>query len=194
MSNPPTILNVALPVPLRRTFDYFAPKQGHTSTCIGCRVRVKFGSQTLVGIITSISDTSEYELSKLKEAEEILDETPCIPPELLDLCLWGAKYYHHALGEVLNTALPKRFREGLHIPVITGYQLTQEGKGLSENALKRAKKQQQLVTYLLQNHQASAQELKEQGISHSIINTLLEKHIIQETHLITAPTSSDKKY
>lgn len=193
MSNPLPILNVALPVPLRRTFDYLAPEQSPTSGTVGSRVRVKFGNQTLIGIIVSISDTSEYDLNKLREAEKILDETPCITPELLSLCLWGAKYYHHAIGEVLNTALPKRFREGLDIPVPTGYQLTVEGKGLSENALKRAKKQQQLVTYLLQHHQASTQDLKKQGISNSIINALLEKQIIREVPLITAPIPSDKK-
>jgi len=32
--------------------------------------------------------------------------------EILDFLFWSANYYHHPLGEVLSSALPKNLRQG----------------------------------------------------------------------------------
>jgi primosomal protein N' (replication factor Y) len=51
------VAHVALPVPLPRTFDYLLPDSMVASA--GCRVRVPFGKQQRVGIVVSVSETSE---------------------------------------------------------------------------------------------------------------------------------------
>jgi primosomal protein N' len=65
------VLQVALPLPLRKLFDYLyiaptdiiditnKPQQGQ-------RVIVPFGRQTLVGSVINITDKSEYPIEKLK--------------------------------------------------------------------------------------------------------------------------------
>lgn len=53
MSSPDDCLQVALPVPLPRLFDYRAPAPVGPSD-VGRRVRVPFGPRTLVGIVASV--------------------------------------------------------------------------------------------------------------------------------------------
>ena len=108
----PLYLNVALPVPLRSTFHYLPPSGEDTSACpIGARIKVPFGRQTLIGIITGYSHESEF-AEKIKPALELLDSHQILDPDIYSLCTWAAEYYHHPLGEVLQTALPVLLRQG----------------------------------------------------------------------------------
>ena len=68
------ILQVALPSPLRRLFDYLAPANVPLEVLRpGLRVRVPFGNRQLVGLIADVSDSSEVPVTKLKHAIELLD-------------------------------------------------------------------------------------------------------------------------
>jgi len=106
-----SILRVALDTPLRRCFDYLPALDG-TLPEIGARVAVPFGRQRLIGIIVSIETQSDRETGKLKRIYEAIDEVPSFDHKLLELLRWAADYYHHPIGEVLATALPKLAREG----------------------------------------------------------------------------------
>ena len=119
-------VRVALPVPLRRQFDYLAPAP---LPAIGCRVRVSFGRQQLVGLVTDHPEQSDLPLAKLKPILEVLDTTPLLPPSLWQLLLWSAHYYQHPLGEVLQHALPVLLRQGeaAQRRPVEGWQLTPQG-------------------------------------------------------------------
>ena len=55
MSSEPTVLRVALPVPLVRLFDYRAPDGAAVDASrIGARVRVPFGQRELIGIVAEV--------------------------------------------------------------------------------------------------------------------------------------------
>lgn len=108
-----SVLHVALPVPLPRLFDYLAPDTGRGD--IGSRVRVPFGSRTLVGVIAGIG-TDSPGLDELRQAEAVLDAKPLLHGELLDSLRWLARYTHAPLGEVLSTALPAALRRGETLP------------------------------------------------------------------------------
>ena len=101
------IFRVALDTPLRRLFDYVAPLQETLLPAIGARVRVPFGRQRRVGVITQHADTSEVPPGKLKPILEVLDAAPVLDAALQGLLLWAAEYYHHPIGEVLASALPR---------------------------------------------------------------------------------------
>ncbi len=100
------IVEVAISVPLNRTFDY----QCDGEVAVGSRVMVPFVRKKVVGIVLSVKDKSEFD--KLKSVEEILDESPILDKPVLDFLFWAAKYYHHPIGEVLLAALPKNLRLG----------------------------------------------------------------------------------
>jgi len=108
----PQIFRVALDTPLRRLFDYLPPRSGTAPPAVGARVRVPFGRQRLVGVITGLADHSDVPAARLRPILEVLDATPVLDGGLGKLLHWAAEYYHHPLGEVLAGALPRALRLG----------------------------------------------------------------------------------
>ena len=101
-----SIIEVAIPVPLHNTFDYLCDQKAS----IGARVKVPFGQKKVTAIVLSHKKKSDFD--KLKSVEEILDQEAFLSKEILDFLFWSAHYYHHPLGEVLASALPKKLRQG----------------------------------------------------------------------------------
>lgn len=110
VTSAPPVLRVALDTPLRRLFDYLAPPGAPPAP--GSRVRVPFGRQRLVGVVLESGATSELPPERLKPVLAVLDSTPVLDAELLELLRWTASYYHHPIGQVIAAALPRALREG----------------------------------------------------------------------------------
>ena len=108
------VFRVALDTPLKRLFDYLPPDSGLFSAPIepGMRARVPFGRQRLVGIVMEKADSSDLPAERLKPILEVLDARAVLDASALALLRWAAEYYHHPIGEVLSTALPKALRLG----------------------------------------------------------------------------------
>jgi primosomal protein N' (replication factor Y) len=194
-STQPLLLEIALPVPLRRCFDYFAPI-GATPAGLqpGLLVRVPFGHKELIGIIVRVKTESEQNLDKLRPALEIIDLRPTLDSELLDLCLWAADYYQCPPGEALQTALPVLLRQG-EAAQLRGepvFQLTTEGKGLPVGALKRSPKQAALLAALQTRGQLNRNELSLLEIPRTIAKNLIDKGLVTLVNVIpnaSAPSS-----
>jgi primosomal protein N' (replication factor Y) len=94
---------VALPVPLDRTFTY-ALRAGQCARR-GARVIAPFRNEKLIGVVTAaeVAAPAEFELRYL---EAVLDEEPLLSEQLLELAEWTAQYYLAPLGEVLRAMLP----------------------------------------------------------------------------------------
>jgi primosomal protein N' (replication factor Y) len=110
-SEPLSVWQVALPVPLPRLFDY-RPATGEAATAadIGSRVRVPFGPRELVGVVAGVGP-AEPGAPEPKPGER-LDPAPLFHGELLESLRWLARYTHAPLGEVFATALPAPLRQG----------------------------------------------------------------------------------
>lgn len=78
----------------------------------GCRVRVLFGKQERIGIVTAVSERSELPPDELKPVAEVLDAEPVFSASVWRLLLWAADYYHHPIGDVLFHALLIVLRQG----------------------------------------------------------------------------------
>lgn len=146
----PVIARIAVPLPLYNLFDYLLPDSSGHCLQKGCRVRVQFGKKQLVGIVVSLEAESDYPLSRLKPIIEIIDQQPVLPADLIKLLEWAAGYYHHPLGDVIFSALPKRLREGegAELKQENHWSLTSEGHLCDAEDLKRAPKQAALLSYL----------------------------------------------
>lgn len=74
----------------------------------GCRVLVPFGKKYLTGFIVDLHEKlpGEVDAADVKDVEELLDETPIITREILDLTYWVSDYYYAPWGECLRAALP----------------------------------------------------------------------------------------
>ncbi len=188
-----TLLEIALPVPLRRHFDYLppadiAPEQlAHLTP--GVLVRVPFGRQELVGVLLRTKPSSEQPIHKLRPALAIIDSEPTLDQELLDLCLWAADYYQCPTGEALQTALPVLLRQGepAQLRGEMVFTLTTEGKGLPLRGLKRAPKQAALLKALQTKTHLTRAELEQLEIPRSIATTLIDKGLV---HIITLAPSA----
>jgi len=99
----PAYCNVALPVPLDRTFTY-AVREGQCPR-VGARVIVPFNSEKLIGVVTGLSNKAPVGF-EAKYLEVVLDEEPLLSDNLLALAEWMAGYYLAPLGEVLRGMLP----------------------------------------------------------------------------------------
>ena len=151
MSKHPLILEIAIPSPLRRCFDYLPPKDVPESALIvGARVIAPFRNKKTIGIINAIKQTSDWPIEKLKQVTEILDEHAILPSSLFELCQFASRYYHHPLGEVFFSAMPSLLRKGNPAEFKTQvyYRLSDEGKNLDLEKLKRAPKQAELLAHL----------------------------------------------
>lgn len=107
-----SIVHLAIPTPLRQLFDYLSDKPA-SFWQQGMRVRVNFAGRDCVAFVIRASEfNSKQNNSKLKAIDEIIDAQPLLPEEVLQTVVWVSRYYHHPLGECLQTALPKRLRNG----------------------------------------------------------------------------------
>ncbi len=108
---PPTILRVALPIPLPQCFDYLPPSGiPLPDSTLGCRVRVPFGKRELIGVVVELPSA---EMSvPLREAFAWIDRIPILDGELAQSLQWLSHYTHTPLGEILATALPGLLRHG----------------------------------------------------------------------------------
>jgi len=137
------VLRVALPVPLRRLFDYL-PAEITIVHHAGQRVLVPFGHRKLVGVIVEVSDHSELPLDKLAAVIDYPDgEQTVLSGEILDLLKWCWRYYKHAPGEVIFNALPPLLRKtGKTIPPApVQYSLTPAGESRLQEPVGRIKAQ-----------------------------------------------------
>lgn len=103
------LVAVAIPVPLRRSFDYAA---GGLELRPGMRVRVPFGPRQQVGVVLEAPREEPAPAFDCKPVAQVLDAEPLLDEPLLALCRWAADYYHHPIGEVLAAALPGALRHG----------------------------------------------------------------------------------
>jgi len=99
----PAYCEVALPVPLDRTFTYAAPDGQQPDR--GARVIAPFRNEKLIGVVTATEVMPPAE-TEIRTLEAVLDEEPLLSDELLQLAEWMAQYYLAPLGEVLRGMLP----------------------------------------------------------------------------------------
>jgi len=97
-------VEVALPVPLFRTFTYAVPEGVATPIPPGSRVLVPFRSRREVGIC--LGEAMPPEHLALKPLLAVLDSAPALPSALLETGRWIADWYAAPIGLTLRSMLP----------------------------------------------------------------------------------------
>jgi primosomal protein N' (replication factor Y) (superfamily II helicase) len=107
------VLRVALDVPLATLFDYLRPEA--FDVVAGDRV-VPFGTRNRVGVVIEEGAGSAIAAEKLKPVSRVLEDTPRLSPQWLDLMRFLAAYYQRPLGETVIGALPPRLKSLKPLP------------------------------------------------------------------------------
>ncbi|MGD9000627.1 MAG: primosomal protein N' [Granulosicoccaceae bacterium] len=183
MSTSSVILRVAVPSPLRSLFDYLPARQ-QPGVCYtpGMRVRVPFGRQQKIGLVVAVCDHSAIDSKRLKPVSEVLDEAAILPAELMALLEWASTYYHHAPGDVMQTALPLLLRQG-HDAHARGGQLAWRAiaNAAAPDMLARAPKQAAVYALLQQHPDGLDAEQLKQHFEHwrDAIRALQERGLVE---------------
>jgi primosomal protein N' (replication factor Y) len=127
------IVEVAVGLPVFKTFHYRIPEKMADSLRVGMRVLVPFKGRKITGFSIDLLDGPAKGVEeKLREVENLLDEAPLIDPQMLRFHRWISDYYLYPLGEVIKTGLPP----GLQLKSELILSLTQDGtESLSRGGL-----------------------------------------------------------
>lgn len=190
-----SLIQVALPVPLYRCFDYLPVQSNPPSSPlpgIGSRVQVPFGKRTLIGVVVAhvSADDSDIATGKLKAIDAVLDTSPLLDVQMMNFAKWLAAYYHYPLGDVLAVMLPSFIRQGKPIQRLTRHwrllpevlmRIDNQGIQALDNVSGRAKKQLKLINWLAlhQHHGTSEEVLMLEGFDRQTLKTLHKKALIE---------------
>jgi primosomal protein N' (replication factor Y) len=100
------LAEVALPLPLFRTFTYAVPDDLRHPLVPGSRVVVPLRTGKEVGVYLGPADPTSLGKAKAKLILDAPDAEPAVTPALLEVCRWIADYYVVPLGVALRCALP----------------------------------------------------------------------------------------
>lgn len=107
----PLVADVAIDLPGRDSYSYRVPDALAEAVKPGDCVGVPFGPRRLRGFVIAIERRAAPTGFTLRDIVSHQPEVR-LPPHLLRLIAWGARYYRCSLGEFLAGAVPAPVREG----------------------------------------------------------------------------------
>ena len=177
------VIQVALPRPLRRTFDYAVAPDAPVPAP-GVRVRVPFGRTSVVGLVVDVLDSSPHEL---KTATDVIDDTPLLPADLVGLAQWLVRYYHHPIGDVVKTLMPVSARRGARAAPSDEVAWTPVGnQETADDLLRRAPKQRALFGRLGELGAVADADVTALGIDRQALGALQAKGLVERQVLLPA--------
>jgi len=100
------LVEVAVPLPLFRSYTYDASGDTGHPLVAGSRVLVPVRNTRVMGICLGESDGAALGDATPKRVLGVPDAEPAFRPDLLNVCRWISDYYVAPLGMVLRAALP----------------------------------------------------------------------------------------
>jgi primosomal protein N' (replication factor Y) (superfamily II helicase) len=179
---------VAVPLHVFQTFTYRLTPEQTGQAEVGARLVVPLGRSVVTGYILGLLDepTANLDDSDIKDAKELLDETPVCGPEILQLARWVADYYACPIGEVIKAALPpgmspKRKSATVVKPKLRRFVRLLQPSDSEDQKLTDA--QRRVLATLTASGPMPLQSLiKDAGVSASTVSSL-EKKALLETHV-----------
>ncbi|AJY76456.1 primosomal protein N' [Paenibacillus beijingensis] len=103
------IASVIVDVPSRQTdrpFDYKVPAEMRAWIETGSRVGVPFGGRVVQGFVVAVSEQTEMDPKRLKAIAELLDPTPPLRADLIELAEWISRKYVCTWTAALQAMIP----------------------------------------------------------------------------------------
>jgi len=147
---------VALPVPLDRTFTYAVNGQ---VPAVGARVLVPFSGQRLMGVVMRLHDDAPVDF-EVKPLQSVMDVGPLLDEEQRRLAAWIAQYYCAPIGEVIRGMLPLAAevkRQFLYRISEAGRRVLYEGAAKGSSRRSRLTPEEQDLEYRVLNYLESGE-------------------------------------
>ncbi|MGP4040350.1 primosomal protein N' [Gracilibacillus sp. D59] len=123
------VAKVIVDVPTNQTnhtYDYLIPEKLEKLIQKGMRVSIPFGPRKVMGFVLDVVDHSDFD--KLKPIEEVMDLTPVLTEELLQLGKWISEqtvsFYIQTFQAMLPQILKAKYKK--EIEALTDYELPDE--------------------------------------------------------------------
>ena len=180
-------IEVAVALPVSKTFTYSVPEALWPFITAGKRVLVPFGRRRVTGYILGTSP--EINPGEIKHVLDVLDEKPLFPPSMISFFQWISDYYKHPIGDVIKNGLPG----GLTLYDYASIVLTDEGKRtLKEN---RATVIEKSVLMFLEAGPVRLKKLNQklhQTIPAALIQSLQRDGLILQTRELGAAATKSR--
>src|SRR3989338_625892 len=103
-------VDVALALPTLNLFQYSVPEALREKIETGRRVYVSVRTRRMVGTIVGVSSEKAFE--EIRDIDSVIDETPVLDREILELTRWMSDTYLCSWGQAIEAALPAPFKRG----------------------------------------------------------------------------------
>ena len=135
---------------LDKIFQYRIPERLKDELHPGMEVIIPFGkgNRQIKGYVTSLSETCNYDLSKVKEITDISRNSVAIEARLIALAAWMKEQYGGTMIQALKTVLPIKQKENAKVKKHLRLLLTEE------------ESQEKLAFYQKKNQKARARLLE----------------------------------
>ncbi len=171
-------VELAVELPLDRTFTYAVPEPLLAQVCLGKRALAPFGKRTVTGYILSVSRHAPVDVKETKPIIDILDDRPIFDARRLEFYRWLAAYYFAPVGSVLALINPP----SMNIKSERTITLTEKGRaalqgstGLDQEILKCADKGLGLPSII--------KRFKDKSVNSAIARLVAEGIIAMESKL-----------
>jgi primosomal protein N' (replication factor Y) len=188
------IVDIAVPVGVRRTFFYSVPPELRGRIAEGMRVLVPFGRKLVTGYVIGFPPEHAGKM-KLRPVRELLEPAPAIPRALVETALWVARYYFAPPGEVFRALFPA----GTQVSGERRVSLTPRTAALVQGGLRPAglSSQQDVIVDILSNERSltMAQLARRSNLKRTealIESLVLAQHVQVET-LVEDPKVKTKE-
>ena len=104
----PNIVQIALDLPIEKSFDFLAPDA--TQNDVGRMAVVPFGNKLLSGVVIGLSTTTDVPVDKLRAIKFIQRALPKFSAHDIALMRFCQGYYHHPFGAIAMNGLPPAMR------------------------------------------------------------------------------------
>ena len=177
----PLYCDVALPVPLDRSFTYAV---NGVEPCIGARVLVPFSGQMLMGVVVRVHSEPLPEGVEVKPVQTVMDATPLLDAGQMELARWIAQYYCAPAGEVLRGMLPLSAevkRQFMYRIAAAGRRVLYEGAAKGASRRSRLTPEEQNREYAVLNYLENGEAAKvgalrsATGANHRLLEGMVRK-------------------
>src|SRR5262249_42847248 len=175
-------------VPLRGLFTYRVPGALRDRVRPGMRVRIPLGRQTRMGVVAGFTESAPG--GDLRSVIDCVDPEPLMPPDLLELCRWTARYYLVSLADVIGTIVPSGLAEPAaeRVLVLARRLTAEDERTLARRAPARARAYQLLAS--AEAGQLTARALRAAGIEQGAIAGLVRAGLAEARRVPRSPAAA----
>jgi len=128
MKTDATHIEVAIPLPVFKTYTYAVPEPLRSKISPGKRVLVPVKKQRVTGYV--LGPAKPGKIRGIKNIIDIIDDASIFPENMIPFFKWISDYYIHPIGEVIKEALPG----GINLNEYVTLHITESGQQAFTNA------------------------------------------------------------